>query len=134
MYDELTVFEAKRLGVTTCAENSSLETAARLMVEEDISSLVVTDGAGWLKGLLSRTDLVRAACCDDGWAAKRVGDCMSRQVVTVSADTLLRDAARLLQEHHIHRVVVVEPGKEEGQIRPIGVLSASDVLYHLVRP
>ena len=37
----------------------------------------------------------------------------------------------LLIEHHVHRVVAVEP--ENDKLRPIAVLSAADVVYHMAQ-
>jgi CBS domain-containing membrane protein len=51
------------------------------------------------------------------------GDVMSRDVVSVSHETSLREAGRLLILHHISGLPVVEPGGT-----CIGVLSTSDLL------
>jgi CBS domain-containing protein len=51
-------------------------------------------------------------------------------VVTVPPTATLEEAARLLQQKHIHRVVVAEnDGTGEA---PLAVLSARDIIYHLV--
>jgi CBS domain-containing protein len=54
---------------------------------------------------------------------------MTRQVITVTPDTLLSDAALLLLGRHIHRVVVVR--QEEEGLRPIAVLSDSDLVCEM---
>jgi CBS domain-containing protein len=46
---------------------------------------------------------------------------MTSPAITVSALTDLRDAARLMRDRRIHRLVVVDDAD-----RPVGVLSASD--------
>jgi CBS domain-containing protein len=51
------------------------------------------------------------------------GDVMSRDVVSVSHETPLREAGRLLMLHQISGLPVVEPGGT-----CVGVLSASDIL------
>jgi CBS domain-containing protein len=52
---------------------------------------------------------------------------MSEPPITVSADTYLDEAARLMEWHKIHRLIVVGP---DAKI-PLGILSASDVVRAL---
>jgi CBS domain-containing protein len=51
----------------------------------------------------------------------RVGEVMSRPPVTVVVTTPLLDAARVMVDEQVHRVVVVDEAQ-----RPLGVLSAMD--------
>jgi hypothetical protein len=39
--------------------------------------------------------------------------------------------ANLLLEHHIHRVVAIR--EENGQARPLAVVSATDFVYHMMK-
>jgi CBS domain-containing protein len=128
---EQTVMEAKRYGVFGCDRNTTLRSAARRMVEEDISSLVVVDGDGYLAGIITRTDLMRAMISNPDWEIHPVKNFMNTQVVTVSPHTTLQEVARLLLERQIHRIVVVRD--EEGKKRPISVVSDADVVYHMVK-
>jgi CBS domain-containing protein len=50
---------------------------------------------------------------------------MTQPAVTVTADVTVDDAARLMEERAIHRVVVTG---EDG-LTPIGVLSVSDLVH-----
>ena len=124
-----TIIQAKRYGVYTCAHRVSLLKAARQMAEEDISALVVVDENGYLLGIITRTDLMRAFCDYEDWAERPVEDYMSRQVVTVSPRDHLREVAQLLLDKGIHRVVAVQ--LEEGKQKPIAVISAADIVYHM---
>ncbi|RUA17595.1 MAG: histidine kinase [Clostridia bacterium] len=127
----ISVLAAKHLGVIACPANATLFDAARMMNEEDISSIVLVDDAGYLRGILTRTDILRAALAHpDTWQQCTCPQWMTRDVVTVSPDSSLEDAARLLQQKHIHRVVVAE---DDGTgMAPLAVLSARDIIYHLV--
>jgi CBS domain-containing protein len=95
--------------------------------ERGVSGLAVVDIWGHLVGVISRTDVV-----EDGGiptaillrrrpSGLRVGELMTSPAITVSALTDLRDAARLMRDRRIHRLVVVDDAD-----RPVGVLSASD--------
>ena len=128
---ERTVLEAKRYGVYRCGCQATLLQAARDILEHDVSALVVVDETGYLAGIISRTDLLRACTIRDDWMTQLVCDFMSTDVVTVYANTPLRAVAELLLQNHIHRVVVVRP-EEEGK-RPIAVISDGDFIYHMVK-
>lgn len=128
--ETITVAAAKRLGIMYCHPSATLHEVVTTLVNEDISCLVVVDDNGLLEGVISRTDVVRAAIAKpDSWPAELCSDWMTRDVVTIAPDALLEDAAILLQEKHIHRVVVVEA--EDSRLRPVAVVSDSDVVYHM---
>jgi CBS domain-containing protein len=127
----LTVLKAKRYGVYTCHTDLSLREAARKMVDEDISSLVVVDGDGVLLGILTRVDLMRARQSHDDWGSLGVGSVMSPDVVTVRPEETLDTVMALLLDRHIHRVVVVR--QEDDGLHPVAVLSAADIVYHMAR-
>ena len=131
MLQELTVLDAKRYGVYTCRGQATLHEAARRMVDEDVSALVVVDDDGYLQGVLTHTDLLRAASIVPAWRDQLVETFMTRNVVTMAPEATLADVTQRLLEHCIHRVVVVRD--EEGRARPVGVLASSDIVYHLVR-
>jgi CBS domain-containing protein len=106
---------------------AAVEDAERLLKERRVSGLPVVDQNGALVGVISRTDLL-----EDGGAAMssllrrrpsglRVGELMTSPAVTVALSAPLVEAARLMRDNRIHRVVAVD---DEG--RPVGVLSASD--------
>ena len=128
---DVSVLAAKRLGISQCACDTATGEIARKMDREDISSLVVVDEDGFLKGIVTRTDVVRAALeKPENWEKTACCDWMTTDVITVKPTTSLASTAQILQSEHIHRVVVVQPDGE--YLRPIAVLSDSDIIYHLV--
>ena len=132
MIRQLTVLEAKRLGVYTCRGQEPLRQVAAQMVDRDVSSLVVVDEDGALQGIITRTDLMRA-CYEhaEAWRDRSVAQHMNRQVVTVQMHDTLEQVIELLLTKQIHRVVAVE--RQEGKAIPLAVLSAADVVYHMAR-
>ena len=126
-----TVMQAKRLGVLTCTPDTPLVAAAQRMTGEDVSALVVVDDEGGLAGIITRTDLLRAWEKGGAWADRTVGQYMSRSVVTVGLDTTLGEVTDLLIEERIHRVVVVK--REGNLVRPVAVVSAADLIYHMLK-
>lgn len=126
-----TVLDAKRLEIYSCRPEATLREAAARMTDLQISALVVVDAGEDLHGIITRTDLVRAHLAHDDWGGQPVSAHMTREVATVAPTTLLRDVAQVLLDRHIHRVVVVE--SEAGRRRPVAVVSASDLVYHMLR-
>ena len=61
------------------------------------------------------------------WAATRVSEAMvpAERVQTVAPESRLLDAMRLLQEHDIHQLPVLQQG------RVVGLLSRADVMRHI---
>jgi CBS domain-containing protein len=126
-----TVLEAKRIGVYSCKTDCTLGTAIRRMLDEDISALVVVDEAGYLVGIITRTDLLRAWVQAQNWEAEAVEKYMNPDVITVSETEKLSRVAELLLDRHIHRVVVARD-EDDGKRRPIAVVSSADLVYHMV--
>ena len=125
-----TVLEAKRLGIVSCKGSDPLDKIAARIADDDISALVVTDDQGYLSGIISRSDLLRAYVESNNWRVEPVERFMTREVVWVTPDTLLSEAAQLLLGRHIHRVVVVR--QEDDGLRPIAVVSDSDLVIDMV--
>jgi predicted transcriptional regulator len=127
----LSVMQSKRFGVWTITRDVTLKAVAREMVNRNISCLVVVNEDGYLEGLITRTDLVRAAHERRDWMHAAANDYMVHNVVTVGLEDKLERVMELLIEHHVHRVVAVE--SENGKLRPVAVLSAADVVYHMAQ-
>ena len=123
------VLRAKRFGIYSCHAGDTLKVAARVMNARNISALVVVNHEGLLEGIITRTDLVRACYASDEWEYALVDEYMNHDAVTVELDAPLSAVMELLINKHIHRVVAVAP--EAGGLRPVAVLSAADIVYHL---
>jgi len=126
MANELMVADLMTIDPIVVRVDAPLEEAERLMREKRVSGLPVVDD-GRLVGVISQTDVL-----EDGGAplalllrrkpsGLRVGELMSSPAVTVMMTAPLVEAARLMRDNRIHRVVAVD---EHG--RPVGVLSGSD--------
>ncbi|HEU5324352.1 MAG TPA: CBS domain-containing protein [Candidatus Limnocylindria bacterium] len=106
---------------------ASVSEAEELMAAKGVSGLPVVDDHGRLIGVISQTDLlyltrpaVRALMTR--WETPlTVAEVMTSPPVTVRTTISLENAARVMSEHDVHRVVAVD---RKG--RPVGVLSASD--------
>jgi len=59
-----------------------------------------------------------------------IGEICSREVVIANKEDSVLDAARLMREHHVGDVVVVE--QRDGQRVPVGILTDRDIVLELV--
>ncbi|HSL97171.1 MAG TPA: CBS domain-containing protein [Candidatus Deferrimicrobiaceae bacterium] len=111
--------------------DATLTEAADLMDRHHVHGLPVVDHAGALVGVLSQTDLNRARSTEYLWAnwpGLAVRHLMTAPAITVHRSTPLVVAARKMERHHIHRLVVVDDGDDT---IPIGVLSMTDLIHAL---
>jgi CBS domain-containing protein len=95
------------------------------MREEDVGSLpVVSDQHGrYLEGMITERDLCRSVIAE-GRDPKTtaIGDYLSRNPLTCRADDDLDQCEKVMQQHDIHRITVVN---DEG--RCVGTISQADV-------
>jgi magnesium transporter len=84
---------------------------------ETIYSLYVTDGSRKLTGMLSLRDLVVAE------PEARIGDVMTREVISVSTDTDQEEVARAIQRYDFLAIPVVD--REQ---RLVGIVTVDDVI------
>jgi CBS domain-containing protein len=119
-------------GVITCRPEAPVVEVAATMDAHDISALVVIDESGDAVGVISRTDLVNARFIQPymkHWRGLNAEHLMTKPVVSVAEDTTIEEAVQLLNEKHVHRLVVVE--RSAGHSRPVGILSVTDLARHV---
>jgi CBS domain-containing protein len=102
-------------------------TAVQIMAEHDIGLLVVMEGDK-LVGVLSERDCARRVLLAKKSAESTpVADVMVRNVVTIDAEFTFAECLRLMHQHGIRHLPVVE----HGQV--IAVVSIRDLLGEAVR-
>ena len=115
-----TVADAMTRDLVTVDITDSAEEAARLMRENATGDVVVTD-SGRMAGILTDRDLAVRLVADGLDSRTRVGELVLRDVITCPPDTDLADAVRLMKQHDIRRLPVVEGGTA------VGILSLGDL-------
>ncbi len=94
-----------------CDRDYTLKEASSLLADHDIGVLPVRDAAGGLLGILSERDVVRAVARHGPEAlAVSVEDLMTRDVVVCSPKDTVMDAMKLMSEHNIRHLPLVEDG------------------------
>src|SRR5437879_8754799 len=101
--------------------SASVVEAARLMREEHIGSLPITEDEQ-LVGMITDRDIttrVVAEAADPKMTS--VGDVYSRDLISVEPDKDLADALQLMARHQVRRLPVVENGKL------VGIVAQADI-------
>lgn len=137
--------------VITVREDDTVEKCANLLITHDLSGLPVVDELGKVVGMVTEGDLIRRASRIEGPAAlevlggifylespkkfvddlvKSMGnlakDIMTKDLITVSPDKAIEDAATLLVRNKIKRLPVID---KEGNL--IGIVSRKDIMNYL---
>lgn len=127
---------------------TTIRELSRLFEENEISGAPVVNRDGRLVGVVSKTDLIRR--CSEGSetltpsylfevlfqregeepppgavpeALVCVEDFMSMKPLTVDPQTSAASVARLMSEHRVHRVIVIDEERF-----PIGIITSMDML------
>lgn len=111
-----------RRAAVCCTEDTPLQAAARKMVDEAVSSLLITQEET-LVGIVTDRDM-RARALATGMAPDTpIGAIMTADPVTVAPTMNVMDALLLMSERELHHLPVVD-----GAGRPLGLVSANDIL------
>jgi CBS domain-containing protein len=101
--------------------SASVVEAARLMREQHIGSLPVTDDEK-LVGMITDRDITTRVVAEAAVPeTTSVGDVYSRDVVSVEPSNDLEEALRLMARHQVRRLPVVDNG------RLVGIVAQADI-------
>jgi CBS domain-containing protein len=101
--------------------SASVVDAARLMRDEHIGSLPITDG-DTLVGMITDRDITTRAVAEAAdLATTTVGEVYSQDLISVEPDKDLAEALGLMARHQVRRLPVVEDG------RLVGIVAQADI-------
>ena len=116
-----TIQDAMTSAPKTVEPNTTVEEAARTMGSENVGSLPIVDGDR-LVGVVTDRDLAIRVLAEGKDGGTTVGEIASKDVVTIDPQQGLEEAARLMAEHQLRRLPVVE---EDGKL--VGILAQADL-------
>ena len=149
-----TAADVMQTSIVTVAPHDPLHVVQRLFYEEGIHGAPVIDELGQLQGIITSTDIMRAAAeahdlpgDEAGYSSDdidpslgqgltpdefrerlddaRVSSFMTQEVVCVAPETPVRTIARTLREQQVHRALVTEKGKLCGLISAFDLMSSA---------
>jgi len=131
--------------VVSIGKTTFYKEVARLMTEHKVSALPVVSKSGRLIGVVSEADVLRKEERRFQWlvsglsaharrerakaGARTAAELMTSPVITTHPDASLASAARMMNDHHIRRLPVLDAS---GAL--IGMVSRRDLLRVFLRP
>ncbi|MDH6706693.1 CBS domain-containing protein [Kitasatospora sp. MAA19] len=115
-------------GVTCVQENETLEAAARRMRELDVGALPICGPDNRLHGIITDRDIV-VKCLAEGRDPRTTtaGQLAQGKPITVDANADEAEVLRLMEQHRIRRLPVIE------EHRLVGMISEADIARRLTR-
>ena len=116
------VSQAMEKSVRTAELNTTARECAKAMAKRGVSCAVIIQG-GRAVGIVTERDLVSKVMAESIEADKvLVRDIMSTPLITVSPDAPLQDAAQLMEQYRIRRLVVID-----GAGALVGIVTTGDI-------
>jgi CBS domain-containing protein len=111
-------------GVVTCGVNANAAEVAKIMLDNDVSTLVVVDERLNACGIVSKTDLLRSYGKDLSLISAK--DMMTPEILTISPETPVHEAVQLMLEHGVHQLVIVT--HDGPNRRPVAIFTSGDAV------
>ena len=106
----------------TVRDNETVESAMHLMSDNSVSSVVVEPEGDGDWGILTKRDIItKIVQAGKNPATTRVSETATRPLVSVPAETSIREAAKLLSDKHFSRLTIEQGG------RIIGIVTEDDI-------
>lgn len=105
---------------TTVTADTQIVEVAKRMRDDDIGTVVVTDGDK-LDGVVTDRDLVVRGIAENADPHGRVGDMISESTVSVTRTDDVATAVTLMREHAVRRLPVVDGSQV------VGIVSIGDI-------
>ena len=119
------VREAMTSNPMTIEPGRPVADAARIMKDADTGIVPVVDGARLVGTITDRDIAIRVVAEGKDPQATKVDEVASREIVTVDPEQNLDEALRLMAQHQVRRLPVVE---EDGKL--VGILAQADIARH----
>ncbi len=121
----MTVQDLMTSSPATCTPDTSLQDVARTMADEDCGALpvVASEGSNEPVGVVTDRDIaIRIVATGQNPADKTAADAMTKDAVTVRASASVEEAARMMKDRQLRRLIVVG---DDGAIT--GILAQADL-------
>lgn len=116
----MNIRDVMTLNPRTVSPNDSIQSAARIMRDEDTGVVPVVDN-GKPVGVVTDRDIVVRAVAEDRELNRPVRDIVTTELVAVHPDTSVQEATELMSEHQVRRLPVIDNN------RLVGIVSIGDI-------
>ncbi len=120
------ILESKRNIIFSITPDTSVYQALELMVEKNVSALLVTEGEK-MAGIFTERDYARKVVLK-GKSSKdtAISEIMTSNLITVTKATTIEGCMNLMTDNHIRHLPVVENDKL------VGIISIGDVVKNII--
>jgi CBS domain-containing protein len=119
------VKEVMNRNVKTVRPEDTVKDAAKIMNEHRIGSLVVVSGTGEVVGILTERDILTDVVATGKSADEvKISEIMTPNIITITPEKTLEEAADLMTANKIKKLPVVEHG------RLVGIVTATDLMAY----
>ena len=112
----------------TCFSSLSILEAAKLMSDQNVGSIIITDDNNFPVGIITDKDLRKKIATGIIHIEEKVGKIMSSPVLTVSPRLSQSEAQIVMLTHQITHLCVTQNGNPDSSV--IGVISEHDILLN----
>ncbi|QAS51451.1 CBS domain-containing protein [Halobacillus litoralis] len=125
--------EYMNTNTATREASDNLSTLAKCMKEEDVGFVPIVE-QGKYAGVVTDRDIVVKGLSKGSPEDVKASDIMTEKIITGSSDMEVSEAARLMQDHQIRRLLIVDEGKISGvvSIGDIGVKGSDEIAGNIV--
>ncbi len=119
-------------GVLTVPIESTANYVASLMADHEVSAVAVIEQSGEAVGIISEMDILEKINNID-WENAFADELMAQSIESISPSSTLNEAAQIMSEKHIHRLMVMSEKSVGASNRPIGIVSAGDIMKQMIQ-
>jgi CBS domain-containing protein len=117
------VKQAMTKKVLVTSPGVTIREVARIMAEHRVGCLVVLDENKKIVGIITELDIIwKVVAGDKDPSTTTVEEIMTKEIYTVQADQALEEASRIMIEHNIKKLPVLENDKL------VGIITATDLI------
>ncbi|WPU66692.1 CBS domain-containing protein [Peredibacter starrii] len=121
------VSEVMHEGVTVAQVTDSIKTVAQLMRDNDIGAVPIYDNEK-PAGFVTDRDIVISCVADGASLDGAISEAMSPEFIAIAKDKDVTEAARIMEDKQISRLLVVDGNK------PVGIVSLQDLAQGTENP
>ncbi|MCX6695414.1 MAG: CBS domain-containing protein [Candidatus Altiarchaeota archaeon] len=133
MPEDLAVGDVMTRGVICIDANDTVQKAAEIMRKNSISSVIVTkkgDGVG----IVTERDIISKIVAESKDPKRvKISDVMTSPLITINPESTIDDAAAIMRDRDIRRLVVTRKGKIIGVISEFDIVKVEPTLHTLIQ-
>lgn len=132
--DKIRVAEIMVKEIMGISENATIKTAAKLMAERDIASVAVRRGDR-IVGIITESDIIRKVVATGKMPVNvKAKEIMIENLVTIDSEESIENAARLMRDKDVRRLLVTDNGSDVvGIVSEFDIVSIHPALHTMIR-